>query len=81
MELGKFEKIAFSADQSLLEKILLWKRFIDVVFMLFHGSKDECENLVSWLNSLMPGIIEFKFEFSYQKIEFLDLKSWLRTEN
>ena len=72
--LGKYEKLAFSADQPLLDNILLWKRFIDDVFMLFRGSESECKNLVSWLNSLIPGIIKFKFEFSFMKIEFLDLE-------
>ena len=39
--LGKYEKYAFGSDQELLEKIILWKRFIDDVFMLFKGSKEE----------------------------------------
>ena len=42
--------------------------------MLFHGSKEECESLVQWLNSLMPGTVKFKFEFSYQTIQFLDME-------
>ena len=42
--------------------------------MLFSGTKEECEQLVSWLNSLMPGVVTFKFEFSFQKIQFLDLE-------
>ena len=64
----------FSSDQPLLERILLWKRFIDDVLMLFRGTKADCETLVTWLNSLMPGTVKFKFEFSYEKIEFLDLE-------
>ena len=64
----------FNSDQSLLEKILLWKRFIDDVLMLFSGTKEQCEELVSWLNSLMPGVVTFKFDFSFQKIQFLDLE-------
>jgi hypothetical protein len=31
--LGKFEKLFLSADQPLLDRILLWKRFIDDIFM------------------------------------------------
>ena len=42
--------------------------------MLFSGTKEECEQLVSWLNSLIPGVVTFKFEFSFQKIQFLDLE-------
>ena len=71
--LGKYEEILFESDQVLLEKILLWKRFIDDVLMLFSGSKQECQQLVDWLNNLMPGVIKFKFDFSMDKIEFLDL--------
>ena len=41
--------------------------------MLFRGNREQCEELVTWLNSLIPGVIQFKFEFSYSKIEFLDL--------
>ena len=41
--------------------------------MLFSGSKQECQQLVDWLNNLMPGVIKFKFDFSMDKIEFLDL--------
>ena len=42
--------------------------------MLFRGNKEQCEELDTWLNSLIPGVIQFKFEFSYGKIEFLDLE-------
>lgn len=42
--------------------------------MLFNGCKEECQELVDWLNSLMPGVVRFKFEFSFDKIEFLDLE-------
>ena len=37
--LGKFEKLVFSSNQTLLQKIVLWKRFIDDVFMLFRGTQ------------------------------------------
>ena len=72
--LGKFEKLVFTSNQTLLEKIILWKRFIDDVFMLFRGTKSECGALVDWLNSLLPGVVKFKFDFSHSKIEFLDLE-------
>jgi hypothetical protein len=76
--LGKYEQIMFNFDQTLLDKILLWKRFIDDVLMLFSGTKQDCEHLVSWLNSLMPRVVTFKFDFSYEKIEFLDLEISLK---
>ena len=66
-----------SSDQALLEKILLWKRFIDDVLMLFRGTREECMELVDWLNTLMPGTIKFKFEFSNEKVNFLDLEIYI----
>ena len=42
--------------------------------MLFKGSEEECNDLVDWLNSLMPGIVKFKFDYSHSRIEFLDLQ-------
>ena len=57
--LGKYEEVVFSSDQPLLEKILLWKRFIDDVLMFFRGTQEEFESLVVWLNSLMPGVVFF----------------------
>ena len=71
--MGKFEKTAFDSNYNLLPKILLWKRFIDDVLMLFKGSEQECGELVSWLNSLYPGVVKFKHEYSTDKVEFLDL--------
>ena len=58
---------------------MLWKRYLDDVFMLFGGTEDQCQELVDWLNSLMPGVIKFKFQYSKKKIEFLDLE--IRIEN
>ena len=75
--MGNFEKVVFSSGQDLLKKIIIWKRFIDDILMLFRGSKLECETLVNWLNSLMPGVIKLKYEFSYTRIVFLDLEIFL----
>ena len=33
--------------------------------------------LVDWLNTLMPGTIKFKFEFSNEKVNFLDLEIYI----
>ena len=75
--MGNFENIVFTSNQNLLSQILLWKRFIDDILMLFRGTKSECEDLVNWLNSLMPGVIKLKFEFSYTRIVFLDLEIFI----
>ena len=72
--MGKFEKELFGQNTSLLNKVMLWKRFIDDILMLFKGTQSECENLVNWLNSLHPGVIKFKYQYSTEVIEFLDLK-------
>ena len=53
---------------------MLWKRFIDDVLMLFNGTQEECAEFVTWLNSIMPGVIKFKYEYSTEMVEFLDLK-------
>ena len=48
--------------------------FIDDIFLLFRGSKEMCDQLVDWLNSIMPGIIKLKSDYSTDCVEFLDLK-------
>ena len=69
--MGKYEELVFGSDQELTKLILCWKRFIGYVFMLFKGTKEQCQTLVDWLNTLMPGVVEFKFEYSKEK-----LSSW-----
>ena len=71
--MGQYEKIAFSSHQPLLDYVMLWKRFIDDVFGLFRGTEEQFESFVAWLNSLMPGVVSFTANFSYSKVEFLDL--------
>ena len=71
--MGHYEKVAFSSDQPLLDLILLWKRYIEDVFGLFRGTKEQFDSFVSWLNSLMPGVVKFTANLSYNQVEFLDL--------
>ena len=59
--MGRFEETAFSSGFHLLGDILLWKRFIDDILMLFRGSEQNCQELVNWLNSLYPGVVKFKY--------------------
>ena len=49
----------------MLELVLTWKRFIDDIFLLFKGSRNECEMFVEWLNSLMPGIIKLDSKLTF----------------
>ena len=78
LAMGEFERTAFTTtstdERQLLDLILLWKRFIDDVLLLFNGSETECYKLVDWLNSLMPGVIKLKCNFSDTELEFLDLR-------
>ena len=78
--MGKYESVVFNSDFELLDRILLWKRFIDDVIMLFKGSEEECEKLVAWLNSLFPGVVKFKYQYSKQMVEFLDLQIFVENE-
>ena len=72
--MGKYEKLVFESENDLVSLVLFWKRFIDDIFMLFRGSHEQCANLVTWLNSLMPENIQFTFDFSKEKIQFLDVE-------
>ena len=77
LAMGHFEKMVFNTtddERKLLELILLWKRFIDDILLLFKGTEDECQQLVNWLNGLMPGQIKLKCNFSRDNLEFLDLR-------
>ena len=51
--------------------ILLWKRFIDDIFFIFTGSEEELLTLFEKINLLHPSI-KFTFEYSHEKINFLD---------
>ena len=33
---------------------------------------------MNWLNSLMPGVVRFKVDFSLQKVQFMDLEIFLK---
>ena len=60
---GKFEQTVLNpAKNEFLEQILLWKRYIDDILMLFKGSREDCQNFVDWLNSLLLGVLQFKYE-------------------
>ena len=78
LAMGEYEKQVFSSQSEMLEMIGIWKRFIDDIFMLFKGSKEECDVFVNWLNSIMPGVIQLKSNFSEDSLEFLDLKIMIK---
>ena len=78
LAMGVFEDLVFNSQHAMLHFISFWKRFIDDIFLLFKGSKEDCENLVKWLNSIMPGIIQLKCNYSTESLEFLDLRIMLK---
>ena len=49
-----------------------------IVNLWIYGSRAECETFVEWLNSIMPGIIQLKCNFSEDSLEFLDLKIMIK---
>ena len=66
--MGKYEKITFNSDSDFLEKIMLWKRFIDDVLGLFKGNETEFDNFVKWLNSIMVGVVKFKSKYNREEL-------------
>ena len=79
LAVGEYEKEVFKDDSpQIVESINFWKRFIDDIFLLFKGSKELCEQLVNYLNSIMPGVIKLKCNYSQSSVEFLDLKIMIK---
>ena len=78
LAMGEYEKQVFSSDNHIIQLIKFWKRFIDDIFMLFKGTKEDCQKLVDWLNSIMPGVIQLSCNYSTESLEFLDLKIMIK---
>ena len=79
--MGKYEEQVFGSGHEHLELIVLWKRCIDDVFMFFRGSEEQCANLVEWLNELMPVVVKIKYQYSLEKIEFVNLEIIIENGN
>ena len=54
-----------------------WKRFIDDIIAVMHGTREEAKVFVDWMNSLWTGI-EFTFEWSDQELTYLDVNLIMR---
>ena len=52
--------------------ILIWKRFIDDIFLIWTGSKTDFETYMNELNKLHHSI-KFTYEISQNKLTFLDV--------
>ena len=66
--MDRFESKAL-AKQSL--KPLIWKRFIDDIFLIWTHGEESLNKFVQYLNSLHP-TIKFTSEYSKESINFLD---------
>ena len=75
LAVGDYETEVFKEGcPEIINLIEFWKRFIDDIFILFNGSEEMCAELVRHLNSIMPGTIKLKYNYSETSVEFLDLK-------
>ena len=50
---------------------VLWKRFIDDIFVIWKFSQDELDEFITYLNNRMPSII-FEADISVNSVHFLD---------
>ena len=57
-----------------------WSRFIDDVLVFFKGDREKAHWFFDKLNSLYPGDVHLKWEFSDESIIFLDLEIILNRE-
>ena len=44
------------------------------MFSLLKGTEADCKRLVDYLNTLLTGVVKFTYNYSEQRIEFLDLE-------
>ena len=58
---------------------LLWKRFIDDIFVIWSHGQGELETLVQYINSCMPSI-KFEAETSQTLVHFLDVNVQLEND-
>lgn len=53
----------------------LWKRFIDDIFMIWKGTRQELDDFILWLNSQNPSL-RFTANISEMEADFLDLTAF-----
>ena len=58
---------------SLVEKALLWWRYIDNIFMIWQHGEEKLKEFLKILNSCHPKI-KFTAEYSLDKVNFLDVE-------
>ncbi|CAJ0933467.1 unnamed protein product [Ranitomeya imitator] len=66
-----FEESVIYKNSLFQDHVILWKRYIDDVFCIWHGSPESLDNFFAILNVSWPGF-EFTINTSQDKINFLD---------
>ena len=59
---------------------VLYLRYIDDIFMLWKGSKEQLDNFINAINEKHP-TIKFDFEISQQQVNFLDTTVYIEENN
>ncbi|KAJ1100609.1 hypothetical protein NDU88_005690 [Pleurodeles waltl] len=59
-------------DNPFFDNINIWERYIDDIFIIWKGSKEEATTFVTWLNALNP-FLRFTSTMGDRAISFLDL--------
>ncbi|KAJ1177455.1 hypothetical protein NDU88_002710 [Pleurodeles waltl] len=68
-----FEKeMVLTEDNPFFDNIKIWKRYIDDIFLIRKGTKEEATAFVTWLNALNP-FLRFTSTMGDPAISFLDL--------
>lgn len=70
--MGSFESKFITSNNPYVQNIIIYKRFIDDLFILWKGTEYEAKQFVTLLNS-NPWGIKFTLNFGENEIEFLDL--------
>ena len=75
--LGYLEHNSIWHNNPFIHNMLLFKRYIDDIFLVWQGSEEELHNFVTYLNNLTP-TIKFNMECSRSEIPFLDTRVLLQ---
>ena len=65
-------KKILTANNPFFTSVALWKRYIDDVFVIWHGTEVEALSFVDWLNNQDP-YLHFTHNMSREHLVFLDL--------
>ena len=76
--LGKFEE-DFILTPEITNKIKLYKRFLDDIFILWTGNLKELNTFIEYINNIHP-TIKFTHKYSTKQIDFLDSTIYIDPE-